>query len=189
MLEFEDYIPAGQIVDIDKSNAISNTGATASQEVVTKFATLRYEAIPAQYWGGLRWMMDQSSFAVISRVVDGFGRPLFQPFMNATPASSLEVGTIMGLPVYVGNNLGTSAAAGDTCAILAHAEDYSIFDRAGFSASKLTPTLLAIPVRSCTAPGCVRMAAGSGRSRLAPLCGSTDTNNSRSPLPPSGGGG
>jgi HK97 family phage major capsid protein len=127
------YIPSAQVVDIDKSNAISTSGTVAATEVVGALTELRYDAIPAQYWGGLRWMMDQASFAIFSKIVDANGRPLFQPLLTGTPADSLEVGTILGLPVYVGNNLGTSAAAGDTCAILAHAEDYNIFDRTGFS--------------------------------------------------------
>lgn len=129
----QDYIPAAQIRDIDKSEAESTAGTNAAAEIVNAFTQLRYNDIPAQYWGGLRWMMDQASFALLSKVIDANGRPLFQPLLTGTPASSLEVGTILGLPVFVGNNLGTTAQAGETCALLAHVEDYSIFDRSGFS--------------------------------------------------------
>lgn len=129
----QDYIPADQIVNIDKSLSTTVGGTTASAEVTRALTTLRYDKIPAQYWGGLRWMMDQASFAIMSKIVDANGRPLFQPLLTGTVADSLEVGTLLGLPVYVGNNLGTSAAAGDTCAILAHVDDYAIFDRTGFS--------------------------------------------------------
>lgn len=129
----QDYIPAAQIRDIDKSEAETTTGTNAAAEIVNAFTQLRYNDIPAQYWGGLRWMMDQASFALLSKVIDANGRPLFQPLLTGTPASSLEVGTILGLPVFVGNNLGTTAQAGEACAILAHQEDYCIFDRSGFS--------------------------------------------------------
>ena len=127
----EDYLPADQIIDIDISDAAA--AATASKTWTDALTNLRYGAIPAQYWGGLRWMTNQATFAALSKVLDAQGRPLFQPLLTGTPASSLEVGTLLGLPVFVSNNLTGSFAAGDTAMILAHAEDYCIFDRAGFS--------------------------------------------------------
>ncbi len=129
----EDYIPSDQIIELSIADVGSASAGTAATAVTNALTAVRYEELPAQYWGGLRWMMDQASFARISKIVDAFGRPLFQPLLGATPATSLEVGTILGLPVFVGNNLGTTGLAGETCAILAHEEDYCIFDRSGFS--------------------------------------------------------
>lgn len=127
----EDYIPATQIIQIDKTDA--ETAATASKTWVDALAELRYGQLPAQYWGGLRWMTNQVTFAALTKVLDEQGRPLFQPLLTGTPASSLEVGTLLGLPVFVSNNLSGSVTADDTAMILAHQEDYCIFDRTGFS--------------------------------------------------------
>lgn len=135
----EDFIPYGtgidtagsQIVGIDTAAAAA--AATASKTWVDALTDLRYGRIPAQYWGGLRWMTNQVTFAALTKVLDEQGRPLFQPLLTGTPASSLEVGTLLGLPVYVSNNLSGSVTADDTAMILAHQDDYCIFDRTGFS--------------------------------------------------------
>lgn len=135
----EDFIPYGtgvgtansQIIGIDTVDAAA--AATASKTWVDALAELRYGRIPAQYWGGLRWMTNQVTFAALTKVLDEQGRPLFQPLLTGTPASSLEVGTLLGLPVYVSNNLSGGVTADDTAMILAHQDDYCIFDRTGFS--------------------------------------------------------
>jgi HK97 family phage major capsid protein len=127
----EDYIPAAQIIQIDATDAAA--AATASKTWVDALAELRYGQLPAQYWGGLRWMTNQVTFAALAKVLDEQGRPLFQPLLTGTPASSLEVGTLLGLPVFVSNNLSGGVTADDTAMILAHQEDYCIFDRTGFS--------------------------------------------------------
>ena len=114
-------------------------GVSWSTELVGKLTDLRYGTIPAQYWGGLRWMTNQVTFAAITATVDAFGRPLMQPLAGSTPTDSMQAGTLLGLPVFVSNNLsGTLTGAGiptedDTALVLAHQEDYSIFDRSNFS--------------------------------------------------------
>jgi HK97 family phage major capsid protein len=129
----ESYITDNQ-TSLSIADATSTSGTTAAVAWTTALTDLRYDEIPAQYWGGLRWLMSQEAFAVLTRQVDANGRPLFQPLLTGTVASSLEVGTLLGLPVYVSNNLPNgSVTAGNTAAILAHVEDYCIFDRAGFS--------------------------------------------------------
>lgn len=139
----EDFLPFGpsgaegigtsgsQIIGIDITD--SRAAGTASKTWVDALTDLRYNRIPAQYWGGLRWMTNQVTFAELTKVLDEQGRPLFQPLLTGTPASSLEVGTLLGLPVMVSNNLSGAVAVDDTAMILAHNEDYSIFDRTGFS--------------------------------------------------------
>ncbi len=140
----ETYIPGAggatgnvEVIDMDvigEGTGTAGTSAEAAAEWTRALTKLRYDRIPAQYWGGLRWMMSQEGFASLTKQVDGNGRPLFQPLLTGTIADSQEVGTLLGLPVFVGNNLpGGSIASGNTCAILAHAEDYRIFDRMPFS--------------------------------------------------------
>ena len=135
----EDFIPSGTGIDTAGSQLVGiDTGAAAAADTASKtwvdaLAGLRYDKIPAQYWGGLRWMTNQVTFAALTKVLDEQGRPLFQPLLTGTPASSLEVGTLLGLPVFVSNNLSGSITANDTAMILAHSEDYCIFDRSGFS--------------------------------------------------------
>jgi HK97 family phage major capsid protein len=112
---------------------IGGTSASAAAANVTKALTsIRYEKIPAQYWGGLKWIMGQETFAMIASMVDGNSRPLYQPLLTSTMGESNYIGTILGLPVSVSNNLPVKAA-GNVAAVLMHTEDYGIFDRSGFS--------------------------------------------------------
>ena len=114
-------------------STIGGTSASAAAANVTKALTsLRYEKIPAQYWGGLKWIMGQETFAMIASMVDGNSRPLYQPLLTSTMGESNYIGTILGLPVSVSNNLPVKAA-GNVAAVLMHTEDYGIFDRSGFS--------------------------------------------------------
>ncbi len=117
--------------DIDKSN-LDDNGAAAGEELTSALAALRYEKIPAQYWGGLKWIMSQETFAAIAKVSDGNGRPIYQPLLTSTVGDSNAIGTIFGLPVSVSNNL-PGYGVGAVAAVLAHTEDYGIFDRVGFS--------------------------------------------------------
>jgi len=112
---------------------IANDGTIDPATQITEaLTTLRYEKIPAQYWGGLKWIMGQETFAAIANIVDGNGRPLYQPMLTSTVAETNYIGTILGLPVSVSNNLPT-ATADKVAAVLVHTEDYGIFDRVGFS--------------------------------------------------------
>lgn len=117
--------------DIDKS-LVTGNGVPAGAELTSALAALRYEEIPAQYWGGLKWIMGQETFAAIAKVSDGNGRPIYQPLLTSTVGDSNAIGTIFGLPVSVSNNL-PAATAGNVAAVLVHTEDYGIFDRVGFS--------------------------------------------------------
>lgn len=117
--------------DIDKS-VVTGNGIPAGAELTSALAALRYEKIPAQYWGGLKWIMGQETFAAIAKVSDGNGRPIYQPLLTSTVGDSNAIGTIFGLPVSVSNNL-PAADAGNVAAVLVHTEDYGIFDRVGFS--------------------------------------------------------
>lgn len=117
--------------DIDKS-VVTGNGIPAGAELTSALAALRYEEIPAQYWGGLKWIMGQETFAAIAKVSDGNGRPIYQPLLTSTVGDSNAIGTIFGLPVSVSNNL-PAADAGNVAAVLVHTEDYGIFDRVGFS--------------------------------------------------------
>lgn len=112
------------------------SGASASATWVDALTNLRYSIIPAQYWGGLRWMMSQEGFAELAGLLDKNDRPIFQPLLTGSPATDTAAGTLLGLPVFVGNNLpNATVAAGNTCAILAHEQDYRIFDRMPYSQS------------------------------------------------------
>ena len=104
----------------------------AGTELAQALTSLRYDKIPAQYWGGLKWIMGQETFSAISAIVDGNGRPLYQPLLTSTVAETNYVGTLLGLPVSVSNNL-PGKADGSVAAVLVHTEDFGIFDRSGFS--------------------------------------------------------
>ena len=127
---------------IDASIMQSGNSQSISAEIVRSLTETRYDIIPAQYWsGGLKWMVTQEFFAQLASAIDAFSRPLFQPLSGSTPLGDNAVGTMLGLPVTVTNNVEGKAddTAGDTndvgkvVAILAHSQDYQIFDRKGFS--------------------------------------------------------
>lgn len=126
--------PHYSIASVNLSIAdVANDGTAAPATALTEaITTLRYEKIPAQYWGGLKWIMGQETFAAISQIVDTNGRPLYQPLLTSTVANDNSIGTILGLPVSVSNNLPV-ATAGNVAAVLVHTEDFGIFDRSGFS--------------------------------------------------------
>lgn len=120
-----------QHTDLDISVIDTGTAAEAAKNVTQALTSLRYDKIPAQYWGGLKWIMGQETFATIANMVDGQSRPLYQPLLTSTMGESNYVGTILGLPVSVSNNL-PGKTAGNVAAVLMHTEDYGIFDRVGF---------------------------------------------------------
>ena len=111
---------------------VDANGADAGAAITTAMAQLRYEKIPAQYWGGLKWIMGQDTFAAIASVSDENGRPLYQPLLTSTVGSNNSIGTILGLPVSVSNNL-PGKVVDNVAAVLVHTEDYGIFDRVGLS--------------------------------------------------------
>jgi HK97 family phage major capsid protein len=118
-----------EVLDISE---LDDGGVAAGTELTRAFASLRYDKIPAQYWGGLKWIMGQETFSAIAGVADANGRPIYQPLLTSTVANDNSVGTIFGLPVSVSNNLpGKDANA--VAAVLVHTEDYGIFDRSGFN--------------------------------------------------------
>jgi len=123
------------ITTIDNSDFSNGSEQVKSEKIIEALTTLRYDEIPAQYWGGLKWLVTQEFFAQIAARVDGQGRPLFQPFASSTPETATAAGTLLGLPVTVTNNrtgkIGSSAET--VLAVLAHNDDYGIFDRRGFS--------------------------------------------------------
>ncbi len=121
-----------QKTELDITVLDGNDDAAAAKMVTQALTTLRYEKIPAQYWGGLKWIMGQDTFAAIANLVDGQSRPLYQPFLTSTVAESNYIGTLLGLPVAVSNNLPVKSN-GNVAAMLMHTEDYGIFDRVGFS--------------------------------------------------------
>jgi len=122
---------------IDASIMASTTAADRSAEIVRALTSARYDVLPAQYWGGgLKWLVTQEFFAQLAGAIDAFSRPLFQPLAGSTPLDDNAVGTMLGLPVTVSNNVTGEAASGDVggvVAVLAHSQDYQIFDRKGFS--------------------------------------------------------
>jgi HK97 family phage major capsid protein len=120
-----------QKAEISITTADGADPAAAAKEVTQALTTLRYEKIPAQYWGGLKWIMGQETFATIANMVDGNSRPLYQPLLTSTMGESNYIGTILGLPVAVSNNL-PGKLNGNVAAMLMHTEDYGIFDRVGF---------------------------------------------------------
>jgi len=121
-----------QKAELDITVLDTGTAAEAAKMVTQALTSLRYEKIPAQYWGGLKWIMGQDTFAAIANLVDGQSRPLYQPFLTSTVAESNYIGTLLGLPVAVSNNLPVKQN-GNVAAMLMHTEDYGIFDRVGFS--------------------------------------------------------
>lgn len=121
-----------QKTEISIADLGTDSDAVTAKKVTQALTNLRYEKIPAQYWGGLKWIMGQDTFALIASLVDGQSRPLYQPLLTSSMGESNYVGTILGLPVAVSNNLPVKLA-GNVAAMLMHTEDYGIFDRSGFS--------------------------------------------------------
>jgi HK97 family phage major capsid protein len=86
-------------------SGINNLDAAAADAITAaELIQLRYETMPAQYWGSygqMSWVMGQDTFAHIAGLTDATnGRPLMQPFADSTLSAGFGL-TLLGLPVHI----------------------------------------------------------------------------------------
>ena len=84
--------------------ALGNTRAASIGGVTTagwlaKLTEMRYNKLPAAYWGSSAWIIPQDVYAVIAGIVVN-NVPLFVPSADAGITNAAPF-TLMGLPVYV----------------------------------------------------------------------------------------
>jgi HK97 family phage major capsid protein len=73
---------------------------------------MRYEKLPAAYWGSAAWILPQDVYATIAGIVVN-GVPIFVPSADAALVGAAPF-TLMGLPVYVTEYLPAHVATGTT---------------------------------------------------------------------------
>tara|TARA_R110000824_G_scaffold2094_4_gene9996 strand:+ start:565 stop:1818 length:1254 start_codon:yes stop_codon:yes gene_type:complete len=118
-----------------------NSNAT-ERDYVTTSVTTKVESlikavdkdVPAQYWAkGGAWIMGQDFYADALALVDSTGRPLFQPNAAADLSAPLNMGTLLGRPVFVTSQAPTVSTKGDVHAVYVSGDTYRIADRGGFT--------------------------------------------------------
>ena len=101
-------------VNITTATSASTTRAAAITAGVTlaKFQEMRYEKLPAAYWGSSAWIIPQDVYATIAKLTVN-NVPLFIPSADAVGQAGAGF-TLMGLPVYVTEYLPAHIATGTT---------------------------------------------------------------------------
>jgi len=127
------------LFDSSATSVTQRTFASATAPTAAELIRMRYDDLPAQYWSGygdLSWVMGQSMFAEIMAITDG-GRPVFQPYQDATLAAGLQ-GTLLGLPVYI-DAAAPDNATGEDAIVLLPRNAYRIVDREPGMVSQINP--------------------------------------------------
>jgi HK97 family phage major capsid protein len=81
------------------STTTARAGAIAAGATLAKLREMRYEKLPAAYWGSSAWIIPQDVYATIATITVN-NVPLFIPSADAVGQAGAGF-TLMGLPVYV----------------------------------------------------------------------------------------
>ena len=96
--------------------AATSTGTTralaVAQATVANLTKMRYEQLPAAYWGSASWILPQDTYASIAGIVQN-GVPIFVPSADAAMVGAAPF-TLMGLPVYVTEYVPAHVSTGTT---------------------------------------------------------------------------
>lgn len=109
-LHFTTGSGTGQPRGVNTGAVVGRTGATGTT-VTTTYADLvqLQESVDEAYQANARWMFHQNSRRAIKLLVDGGGRPLWQPGVSAGLGSDVP-DTILGRPYTVNNDMPVMAA-------------------------------------------------------------------------------
>jgi HK97 family phage major capsid protein len=101
-------------VNITTATSASTTRAAAitAGATLAKLREMRYEKLPAAYWGSSAWIIPQDVYATIAALTIN-NVPLFIPSADAVGQAGAGF-TLMGLPVYVTEYLPVHIATGTT---------------------------------------------------------------------------
>jgi HK97 family phage major capsid protein len=100
-------------VNIVSDTSTGTTRALAvAKATVANLSKMRYEKLPAAYWGSSAWILPQDVYASIAGIVVN-GVPIFVPSADAALVGAAPF-TLMGLPVYVTEYLPAHVATGTT---------------------------------------------------------------------------
>ena len=101
-------------VNITTATSASTTRAAAitAGATLAKLREMRYEKLPAAYWGSSAWIIPQDVYATIATLTVN-NVPLFIPSADAVGQAGAGF-TLMGLPVYVTEYLPAHISTGTT---------------------------------------------------------------------------
>jgi HK97 family phage major capsid protein len=113
-------------VNIVSDTSTGTTRALAvAKATVANLSKMRYEKLPAAYWGSAAWILPQDVYASIAGIVVN-GVPIFVPSADAALVGAAPF-TLMGLPVYVTEYLpahvATATTGKNTIAVLGRISD------------------------------------------------------------------
>lgn len=100
----------GQPRGVNTGASVGRTGATGTTITATyNDLVLLQESVDEAYQGNARWMFHQSTRRMLKQLVDGSGRPLWQPGVSAGLGQA-EPDTILGKPYAINNQMPVMAA-------------------------------------------------------------------------------
>lgn len=100
----------GQPRGVNTGASVGRTGATGTTVTATyNDLVLLQESVDEAYQQNARWMFHQSTRRMLKQLVDGSGRPLWQPGVSAGLGQA-EPDTILGKPYAINNQMPVMAA-------------------------------------------------------------------------------
>jgi HK97 family phage major capsid protein len=100
----------GQPRGVNTGATVGRTGATGTTVTVTyNDLVLLQESLDEAYQGNARWMFNQATRRALKQLVDGSGRPLWQPGVSAGLGNA-EPDTVLGKPYVINNDMPVMAA-------------------------------------------------------------------------------
>jgi HK97 family phage major capsid protein len=94
------------------SSGTTRAAAITAGATLAKLREMRYEKLPAAYWGSSAWIIPQDVYATIATLTVN-NVPLFIPSADAVGQAGAGF-TLMGLPVYVTEYLPAHVSTGTT---------------------------------------------------------------------------
>jgi HK97 family phage major capsid protein len=112
------YAPKGIFTVNTNTNQVTDTSTGTTRPLaiakvtLAKLREMRYEKLPAAYWGSSAWIIPQDVYATIATLTVN-NVPLFIPSADAVGQAGAGF-TLMGLPVYVTEYLPVHVTTGTT---------------------------------------------------------------------------
>ncbi len=107
------------------SAGTTRAAAVTAGASLSNLLKMRYEVLPAAYWGSSAWILPQDVYAKIASITNN-GVPIFVPSADAAGVQAAPF-TLMGLPVYVTEYLpahvATPTSGKNTIAVLGTIRD------------------------------------------------------------------
>jgi len=112
------------------------TGATGGGITYANIVDLEHSVDVAYRRQGAAFMMSDNKVAVLKKITDTAGRPIWQPSAEAGMAQGAP-STLLGYPVYINNDMSTAVTTGTKAVLFGALQKYLIRDTLGITLLRL----------------------------------------------------